>query len=157
MPSKKTHVMPSGATYDFVEYGIADLVDPSYIRSELPRMVMATYINPDHVGRKLDKMAEKVGKVIVRDMMRYIVDRLMQSDRLMLPYGKQLYIGVIPDNPKRIAKKHKLRNLCLETGGKRFGVRMDGTKENYYFRMPRRRRTELATRLLNNQWFIGRV
>jgi hypothetical protein len=157
MPKRVKHILPSGATYSFTEYGINDLVDCKDIRAHLSKEVMSTYIDPYAVGRKLDKMASHVGKVIVRDMFTYIVDRLMQSDRLILPYGKEMYIGHIPHNPKRIAKKWKLHELNLHSGGKRFGVRMDGTKENYYFRMPKRRRKELRQRIMDGQWFIGRI
>lgn len=157
MPVRQRHILFSGAVHEFTEYRIDDLVDPKYIRSVVPKEVMCMYIDPNQVGRKLDPMAAKVGKTIVRDAIAYIVDRMMESDRLLLPYGKQMYIGVIPNNPKRIAKRRKKVELNLHTGGKRFGVRMDGTKENYYFRMPKRRRKELRERIMNGQWFIGRV
>lgn len=157
MPVRNRHILRSGAVHDFTEYRIADLVDVEYLREVIPREVLGMYSDPETVGRKLNPMACKVGKTVIRDMFTYIIDRLMESDRLLLPNGKQMYIGSIPRNPNRIIKQHKKYRLNLHTGGKTFAVRMDGTKENYYFRMPSRRRRELYQRIMKGQWFIGRT
>lgn len=79
---------------------------------------------------------------------------MMEGDRILLPYGKIMYIGVIPNNRKRIAKWRKKKMLNLHTDGKRYGIKMIGMDHKCYFRMPQRRRTELANRIKSGQNFL---
>lgn len=79
---------------------------------------------------------------------------MMEGDRIILPYGKIMYIGVIPDNPKRIAKWRKKKQLNLHTDGKRYGVKLIGMEHSCYFRMPYRRRKELYERIIAGQNFL---
>lgn len=78
----------------------------------------------------------------------------MEGDRILLPYGKIMYIGVIPDNPRRIAKWRKKKALNLHTNGRRYGVKLIGMDHDCYFRMPFRRRKELVDRINGGQNFL---
>lgn len=79
----------------------------------------------------------------------------MKSEIFDMGYGQRMFIGNIPNNPKRIAHKMKKDNLMLHTMRKRYGVVMEsnGKRLSVQFRMPGRRRKELAERILGGQNF----
>ena len=155
----KVHTTPAGAVFRFKRYGIADLIDIEFIRLNVPKEVMSIYRDPEHVGRKLNLMAHATGAAILRSAFKIIADELLESNRLNLPYGRQLFIGALSHNPlrKKIKYRNVERNLNLRTNGVVFGMQMTGTKKNYYFRMPSPRRMELRNRIYAGQWFNGRV
>jgi hypothetical protein len=158
MPTQITHVLPCGALYEFTEYRIEDLIDTGYIVENVSRETLAFYKDPYSVGRKLHKMAHVVGVTVVRDSLAYIVGRLLEGDRYMTPYTRQMYIGVLPKN--RTTTSTKKRRIPpdkkLPPPKQVFGIIVEGMDQNYYFRMPGRRRKELAKRIQAGQWYPGK-
>lgn len=79
----------------------------------------------------------------------------MEGHRILLPYDRMMYIGVIPHNPNRIAKWDKKKRKYLHTGGRRYGVKLVGIEHDSYFKMPLKRRCELRDRILGGQRYLS--
>lgn len=79
----------------------------------------------------------------------------MESQIFDMGYRQRLFIGVVPNNPNRIAKQMKKDNVPWHTMRKRYGIVMEseGKRLAVQFRMPQRRRKELAERILKGQNF----
>jgi hypothetical protein len=77
----------------------------------------------------------------------------MESDRLIIKDGISLYIGT-PRN-RTVVKARKKRMYRKDPGPykRHHGVVLDGLGHKYFFRMPFRRRKELAERIKNGQHF----
>ena len=130
------------------------MVPIQFIRQEVDDEVLKQGRDHQGSGRNYNKQAYTLGQKIIRIFLRIIVDKMMEGDRILLPYGKIMYIGVIPDNPRRIAKWSKKKLINLHTNGRRYGVKLVGMQHDAYFRMPQRRRSELAERIQAGQNFL---
>lgn len=81
------------------------------------------------------------------------MDRLMESDRLVLPDGASLLIARTKKDPKRVVKYNKYKQIYWANRGFEYKVVMHGFPHKYYFRMPLRRRLELRDRINKGQNF----
>jgi len=102
------------------------------------------YKNPEHVGRKYEKVAEIVGARIFRHFLHIVINRLMQQDRLVITPEISMFIGLLKKNPKRVAKVRKKKKIYFANSGRHYGLLLHGFEHEYYFRMPYRRRKQLA-------------
>jgi hypothetical protein len=153
--NKKKHILYSGADVTLKQYTILDLVPVPFIKDEVDKDTLKSIRNHQGAGRNYNRQAFTLGQRIIRLFLKNITDKMMEGDRILLPYGKVMYIGVIPDNPDRIAKWRKKKLLNLRTNGKRYGIKLLGMEHNSYFRMPQRRRTELYNRIVAGQTFLN--
>lgn len=121
----------------------------------MPRERLSQYVDPYTVGRKFKVIGYRLGVRIVKSMFKHIVNRLMESEIFDMGYRQKMFIGVIPNNPDRIAKQVKKDNPMWHTMRRRYGVVMEseGKRLSVQFRMPSRRRKELAERILKGQRF----
>lgn len=110
--------------------------------------------NHQGAGRNYNRQAFTLGQKIIRLFLKYIVDKMLEGDRILLPYGKMMYIGVIPHKADRIAKFEKKKFQNPHTSGRRYGVKLVGMEHDSYFRMPYKRRAELASRILGGQRYL---
>lgn len=77
----------------------------------------------------------------------------MESDRLHVKDDIYMYIGT-PRNRKVVkARKKRLYSAVPGPYKRHFGVVLDGINHKYFFRMPFRRRNELAQRIKRGQNF----
>ena len=148
------HLLYSGARLILEQYTIHDLVPIQYIRDRVSKEVLKTVRSHNAAGRKYSKQAFALGHRIIRTFLAVVVDKIMEGDRILLPNGKILYIGIIPHNPHRIAKWRKKKKLYLHTQGRRYGVKLVGMEHNAYFRMPYRRRAELRDNILEGKNYL---
>jgi hypothetical protein len=132
-----------------------DIVDESQILEKVPKERLSQYVNPYFVGRKFKVIAYRLGVLIVKSMFKHIINRLMESEIFNMGYRQRLFIGSIPNNPNRIAKQVKKDNVPWHTMRRRYAVVMEseGKRLSVQFRMPQRRRQELADRILKGQRF----
>jgi len=145
----------SGARLTLEEYTIRDLVPTQYIKEKVDKEVLRTARDHQGAGRNYNRQAFTLGQRIIRLFLKFIVNKMMEGDRILLPYGKIMYIGVIPDNPNRIAKYAKKKMLNLHTNGRRYGVKLLGMEHDSYFKLPRTRRNELFGRIKQGQTFLN--
>ena len=148
------HLLYSGARLILKQFTIRDLVPIQYIREKVANETLKNIRDHQGSGRNYNKQAFTLGQRIIRIFLKNIIDKMMEGDRILLPYGKIMYIGMIPDNPHRIAKWKKKKALNLHTNGRRYGVKLIGMEHDCYFRMPSRRRKELADRINGGQNFL---
>lgn len=131
------------------------MVPIPYIKEKVDKDILKDIRDHQGAGRNYNRQAFTLGQRIIRTFLKIITDKLMEGDRILLPYGKIMYIGVIPDNPNRIAKWKKKKLLNLRTNGRRYGIKLLGMDHDSYFRMPQRRRTELYNRIVSGQTFLN--
>lgn len=94
-------------------------------------------------------MSKVLAQRLVRFFIKKLVDHVMEGDRVLLPYGRVMYIGVMPVREDSIVIK---RYLNLHTAGKIYGIKLEGVdSHNYHFKMKPARRQELKLRLLEGQ------
>ena len=151
----KHHLLYSGARLTLKEFTIRDLVPTQYIKEKVDKKVLRGARDHQGTGRNYNRQAYTLGQKIIRMFLTKIVEKMLEGDRILLPYGKTMYIGVIPHNPHRIAKWRKKKQLNLHTQGKRYGIKLLGIKEKVYFRMPFRYRKELAMRIREGQSYLN--
>jgi len=149
------HLLYSGARLTLEEYTIHDLVPTQYIKENVDKAVLRTARDHKGAGRNYNRQAFTLGQRIIRLFLKIIVDKMMEGDRILLPYGKIMYIGVIPHNPHRISKYRKKKMLNLHTNGRRYGVKLLGMDHNSYFKLPQSRRYELYGRIKEGQTFLN--
>ena len=151
-----SHVLPCGAVYRFKQMEYSDMAErmTDYIFANIPREDINFEVNGDNYGRKRAPWAAAYYKKVMNTVWKHIVEHILDSDRVIIPHKRtpaMLYIGAIPDNPKRITKKHKKSNPYFGTAGTRYGVILDGFDHSYYFRMSFRNRCRLYARLKAGQ------
>lgn len=144
-----------GSFYDYGEYGIDDIIPIDIIRKNVEKETLKQVADSYVVGRNLNKLANILGKKIVRIFIRILTEHLLDSDRIILGYGRSMYIGPIPHNPKRTVAKRWKNNHLFHTGGKRYGIILEGTSYRPYFRMPFRNRKKLAEKIFEGNRYYG--
>lgn len=116
------------------------------------------YKNPEHTGNNWKRVSTYVGVRIFKHFMHLMVNRLLESDRVILRPGVSMFIGTIKNNPDSIAKRHKKKQIYWENPGYRYGLVVWGAIEHeYFFRMPARRRQELVLRIKEGQSFHNQL
>lgn len=94
-------------------------------------------------------MSKVLAQRLVKFFIKKLVDHMLKGHRVLLPYGRAMYIGVMPKRPESIVAKQYLN---LHTAGKIYGIKLEGTdNNNYHFKMKPARRQELKIRLLDGQ------
>jgi hypothetical protein len=88
-------------------------------------------------------------------MFQKIIAKILVGDRVFLTPKKVMYIGMIPDNPARIAKWRNKNRLNLHTNGRRYGVKITGFAHNCYIRMPSNKRMDLMRRIKTGQKYLN--
>lgn len=142
------HVIPCGAIYKFRQYEYKDMARKvlSLVFSQ-PKELLNAIVKGDNYGRKLEPWGTALYAKLMNTVWKLVVEHLLDADRVIIPYRKgmdvTLYIGKMPDNPKRIAKQHKRLHPYFATEGMRYGVILDGVKHSYYFRMTQANRLQL--------------
>lgn len=155
MARKKEFILPCGALVEWKEYMWEDIISTQKILENTPKEKLAKYIDPYTTGRKYDIIAYRLGVRIVKLLFKHIVNRLMESQIFDMGYNQKMFIGVVPNNPDKIAKDVKKKRQNWHTMGKRYSVVMEsqGKRLDIQFRMPKRRREELYKRIMNGQNF----
>lgn len=147
----------SGSTVVINEFTTRDILPILHFLNNTPKEVLALYKNPEHVGRKYKMVAEFVACHVFRHFMHILVNRLMESDRLVIDDQLSLFIGTVKKNPKKVAKARKKKQIYFATLGRRYGVVLHGMEHDFYFRMPYRRRKELYDRITEGQNFFNQI
>lgn len=150
------HVLPCGAVYRFKQHEYSDMAErmTNYIFANIDREDINFEVNGDNYGRKRKPWAAAYYKKVMNTVWKHIVEHILESDRVLIPHKKTpsiLYIGQIPDNPKRIAKRRKKKQVRFATNDVRYGVVLDGFDHSYYFRMSFRNRCRLYERIKAGQ------
>ena len=141
-----------GAIVNVKSFRIADLGgDGALIREHVSKEEMCKTLELYSFKRNLKKMARILSQRIVRFFLKKIIDHMMESHRIILPYGRSMYIGVMPERKENTVN---MRFLNLHTAGKVYGIKLEGTENhNYHFKMNPKRRQELKNRLHSGQEF----
>lgn len=144
--------MDIGAIVNVKVFNVDDLAGESeLIREHVSKEEMCKTLNIYSFKRNLKKMAQAISHKIVVLFLKKLVDHMMESDRILLPFGRSMYIGVMP---KRKEGTYKRRYLNLHTGGKVYGVKLMGAEtRNYHIKLNPARRVELMKRLEEGQEF----
>lgn len=145
----------SGSTVVIKEYTTRDLIPVKHILSNCSRDAVNIYVKWDQYGRKRQPVAEVLGAKIFNTFLNIVVSRLMESDRLLLGEGKSMFIGQLRKNSEKVGKLRKKNQFYFSTLSVKRGVVLHGTKHEYYFRMPFRRRKELMLRIKKGQNFYN--
>lgn len=98
-------------------------------------------------------LAARLGNEIFRRFLMETMNRLMESDRLLIKDNIYLYIGTPRNRTVVKARKKKLYGVASGPYKRHYGVVLDGIGHRYFFRMPFRRRKELAERIKGGQHF----
>jgi hypothetical protein len=152
MPRVMWHEKPCGAMWRFKEYRFEDLV-PVSMMYKLAKEDLHKLCDPYSTGRKRRLTAQRAYSRLIRLFWSKAIDRMMQSDRLLVDNDITMYIGKVDKDKNLIYDKtHKKSYLRMANT---HGVILNGFFHNYYFRMPARRRRELRKRLKNGQSFIA--
>jgi len=149
---KRKRLLDIGAIVNVKVFNVDDLATHSdLIRKHVSKEEMCKLLNINSYKRNLKKMAKAISYKIVQFFFKKLVDHMMEGERILLPYGRSMYIGVMP---KRKEGTYKKRHLNLHTGGKIYGVKLSGVKpHNYHFKLNPARRIELYNRLREGQEF----
>jgi hypothetical protein len=147
---KRSRLLSIGAIVSIKSFRLVDLAgDGELIREHVPKAEICKVLNPYYYKRNLKKMSKVLAQRLVRFFIKKVVDHILKGNRVLLPYGRSIYIGVMPVRDKAIESK---RYLNLHTGGKIYGVKLGGIGDhNYHFKLKPARRQELKIRLLNGQ------
>lgn len=143
--------LPDGTFYCFGEYRVENLLPVSRIRKVIDDKALARcyhYKSAEDAARRLS------GKIISRFMF-HVVEHLMNSDRVDLGKGRFFYIGIVNNKDNGIFAKKSYPFSTVATGGKKYGICIQGEACQYYVRMPARRRRELRDRIVRGQQFYG--
>lgn len=142
----------TGSTIAIKELTTRDLIPVTFIRNHTAKEALELYKRRSTCsGYRV--VAEKVGARIFRHFLHLVVNRLMEGDRLVLDDDLSLLIAWTKFNRKRVVNTRKKRQICWSNLGQNCGVMLHGMDHKYYFRMPRRRRLELASRIKAGQNF----
>ena len=120
----------------------------------MSKPVIESWCDLSQTGRKINPVVNRIATGIIRSFFKVVVNHLMESNWVSLPYGVTFYIGKHPRVINKQVKERKRSTALLKTGGDWYGIRMDGFQHNCYIRMPLRRRKELFERLKDGQDFI---
>lgn len=149
MPKYIWHELPCGAMHRFKQYTFEDFFTTTEIY-KLKKADRDKIIDPSTTGRKRALTARRISAKLIRMFWARVVDRLMESDRLVIDPYTSMYIGVERMyNPK----KHR-RPKKVVISDYIYGIVLNGFFHDYFFRMPARRRAELYERLRQGQSFI---
>jgi hypothetical protein len=135
------------------EWTIEDVIPVDYVHQQVPKEVMRKYQNMNRCGNNYKTAARELSKEIARRFFFEVMNRLMESDRLVITKDISLYIGT--PKPPRWKTLKTIRNKRVKTPyrNRYYGVVLDGVAHKYRFRMPYRRRKELRERVLSGQNF----
>ena len=149
---KRKRLLDIEAIINVKSYRLSDLSDGGdLIYKHVPKEEMCKLLNIYYYKRNLKRMAFTISKRLIRFFFEKLVSHLMESRRVLLPYGRTMYIGVLP--PREDAEVNK-RFLNLHTYGKVYGIKLTGIGDyRYHFKMNPARRKELYERLYKGQEF----
>jgi hypothetical protein len=147
---KRKRLLGSEAIIDVKVFNIVDLAgDGSLIKEHVSKEEMCKTLNIYSFKRNLKKMSRVLAQKILTLFFKKLVDHILNGDRVLLPHGRSMYIGVMP---KRKQGTYNRRHLNLHTGGKIYGVKLVGVKpHNYHFKLNPARRIELMKRIQEGQ------
>lgn len=149
---KITHVLPCGAIYQFRQYGYKDMSNGlvEYMFKSIPRDIIDKKVKGDNYGRKIKPWGQAYYAKMMNTVWKHVVEHLLDSDRVVIPHNKRptiMYIGQVPDDQTKFAKRHKKLRPYFATSGNRYTILLDGVEHSYYFRMTQRNRARLYTRI----------
>jgi len=138
----------------FLEHRYEDIAPIDFILSRFPKEEILKITNPDSVGRKPRKVAERLNSVIVRMFWEKVMNNIMESQVMEIDKYTKLYIGVTGKKGDGRQVKYRKKKLTYMHQRNIFGVVLNGFFHSYYFSIPSRRRQELVARLKKGQTFI---
>jgi hypothetical protein len=148
--------LPDMTHYNLGEYTNADIAGGQWLCRFAGEQLLRESADYKIDGRhSIKEAAARISRRILNRFIFHIVEQIMSSNRVNLGKDNFIYIGVVDDSNTRIVREWHKGEPLMATAGKRFGVVMRGDGERHYIRMPKRRRTELAQRILKGQQFYG--
>jgi hypothetical protein len=131
----------------FNQYGYDDIYAEKAMAA-IPADVIYQHIKKYSVKNNLKKAKHRTANYLYKLMWEIIVDMAMEGDMVTLPYGGEVHIGRIRGEVNKYPDLH--------SGGRQYNIKLNlPLAHEYRLRMPKRRRDELARRIISGQKFMN--